>query len=51
MALIDYKKAYENLESGIDSRRKKFSWSQDSKRYISRSCPITVTIYNYHDAT
>ena len=40
----------ENLENGIDSRRKKFSWSKDRKRYFSRRCTITLTIHNCHDA-
>ena len=43
-------KNHENLESGIDSRRKKLSWSKDPKRYISKRCAFTVTIHNCHDA-
>ena len=46
-----YLENHENLESGIDSSRKKLSWSKDPKRYISRRCIITVTIHNCHDAT
>ena len=42
---------YENLESGIDSRRKKLSWSKDPKRYFPRRCSITLTIHNCHDPT
>ena len=42
---------HENLESRIDSRRKKLSWSKDPKRYFSRRCTITLTIHNSHDAT
>ena len=42
---------YENLESWIDSRRKKLSWNKDPKRNFSRRCSITRTIYNCHDAT
>ena len=46
-----YRQKHENLESWIDSRRKKLSWSKDPKRYFSRRCSITVTIHNCHDAT
>ena len=46
-----YRKNYENLESGTDSRREKLSWSKGPKRYISSRCTITVTIHNCHDAT
>ena len=31
-----YRGNHENLEHGIDSRRKKLGWSKDPKRYISR---------------
>ena len=40
-----YRENHENLESGIDSRTKKHSWSKDPKSYISRRCTITVTIH------
>ena len=46
-----YRENHENLESGIDSRRKKLSWGEGPRRYISRRCTITVTIHNCHDAT
>ena len=46
-----YWESHENLESGIDSKREKLSWSKGPKRYISRRCTITVTIYNCDDAT
>ena len=42
---------YENMESGIDSRRKKFSWNKDPKRCFPRRCSITLIIHNCHDAT
>ena len=42
---------HENLESGADSRRKKFSWNKDPKRDFPRRCTITLTIHNRHDAT
>ena len=45
-----YRENHENLESGIKSRREKLSWSEDPKRYISKRCTITVTIYNCDDA-
>ena len=45
-----YQKNHENLESGIDCRRKKLSRSESPKRYISRRCTITVTIHNCDDA-
>ena len=54
-AWIHHKKAYDKVPqswiincifiektmSGIDSRRKKLSWSKDPKRYFSRKCTIT----------
>ena len=46
-----YQENHENLESGIDCRRKKLSWNKDPKMYISRRCTIIVTIHNCHDAT
>ena len=46
-----YREKHENLESEIDSRRKKLSWSKCPQRYISRRCTITVTIHNCHYAT
>ena len=46
-----YRKNHENLESGIDSRREKLSWSGDPKGYIPRKCPITIAIRNCDDAT
>ena len=50
-SLKRYREKYENLENGIDSKRKKLSWSKDPKRYISRRYTITVTIHNCHDST
>ena len=47
-----YRENHENLESGIDSWRAKFSWREDSKKKnIPRRCTITITIYNCDDAT
>ena len=46
-----YRENHENLESGIDIRRKKLSWSKDPSRYISTRCTISVTIHDCHDAT
>ena len=46
-----YRENHENLESGIDSRRKKLRWSKDPKGYISRRCSITVNIHDCHDTT
>ena len=45
-----YRENQQNLESGIDSRRKKLSWSKDPKRYISRRLH-DHTIHNCDDAT
>ena len=42
---------HENLESGIDIRRKKLGVSKDPNRYISRRCTIIITICNSEDAT
>ena len=42
---------YENLKSGIDSRREKLSWSKDPKNYIPGRCTLTITIFNSNDAT
>ena len=46
-----YWENHENLESEMDSRREKLSWSEGPKGYISRRCTITITIHNCHDAT
>ena len=46
-----YQENHENLEIGIDSRRKKFNWSKDPNRYFSRRCTTTVTIHYCHEAT
>ena len=46
-----YRENHENLEIGVDSRRKKLSWSKNPKSYFSRRCTITVTNHNCHDAT
>ena len=40
----------ENLESGIDNRREKLSWSKDPERYIPGRYTITTTICNSDDA-
>ena len=39
------------MESGIDSRRKKFSWGKDPERYIPRRYAITISICNSDDNT
>ena len=46
-----HRQNHENLESRIDSRRKKISRSKDPKRYFPRICSITLTIHNCYDAT
>ena len=46
-----YRENHENLESGIDSGRKKVSWNKDLKRYFPRRFSITLIIHNCHDAT
>ena len=46
-----HRENHENLESGIDSRRRKLSWNKDPKRYISRRCTITIIFHNCHDVT
>ena len=46
-----YRENHENLENGIDSTRKKLSWSKDPKSCFSTRCTITDTIPNCHDAT
>ena len=46
-----YRENHENLESVIDNRRERLSWSIDPKRYIPRRCTITITIHNCDDAT
>ena len=42
-------KNHENLESGIDSWRKKRYWSKDPKRYFPRRYSIIITIHKCHD--
>ena len=44
-----YLESHENLERGIDGRRKKLSWSDGPMRFISKRCAITVTIHNCDD--
>ena len=46
-----YRENHENLKGAIDSRRKKFNWSTDPRRYFSRRCTLIVTIHNCHDTT
>ena len=46
-----HRKNHPNLESGVDSKRKKLSWNKDPKRHFPRRCPITLTIHNSNDAT
>ena len=46
-----YGENHKNQENGIDSRRKKLSWSKDQKMYISRIYTISVTIHSCNDAT
>ena len=46
-----YRQNHENLESGIDSRRKKLSWIEYPKRYFPRRFSIILTIHNCHYAT
>ena len=46
-----YRENYENLKSGIDSRRAKLSWSEDPERYIPGRCNITITICNSDDTS
>ena len=46
-----YWQNHENLERGIDSRRKKLCWNKDPKRDFPRRCTITLTIHNCHEAT
>ena len=46
-----YRENYEKLESGIDIRREKLSWSKDLGRYIPGRCPITIAICNSDDTT
>ena len=46
-----YRENHGNLESGIDRRRKKFSWGKDPERYIPERCSITITLCNNDDAT
>ena len=40
---------YEKLESGIESRTNKFSWGENTERYIPRRCDVTFTICNSDD--
>ena len=44
-------KNHENLDSGIDGRRKKLNWGKSPERYIPRRCTITIIICNNHNAT
>ena len=44
-----YRENHENLETGIDNRGKKLSWSKDPKMYFLRRYTIIVTIHNWHN--
>ena len=46
-----YREDHRNLESGIDSRRKKLNRRKDPVRHIPGKCIITITIRNSDDAT
>ena len=46
-----YRGNHENLENGIDSRKKKLTWNKDPKRYFLRRCSLTFIIHNCHDVT
>ena len=46
-----YRENHEKLESGIDYKRKKFSWGENPKRYTPGRCAINITICNSYDAT
>ena len=43
-------KTKEKLESGIISRKKKYSWGENPERYIPGRCTITITICDSDDA-
>ena len=45
-----YHRKQEKLESGIDNRRKKFTWGEIPERYIPERRAITITIC-YHNNT
>ena len=45
-----YQEKHGNLESEIDSRRKKLSWGKDPERYNPGRCTITFDICNSDDA-
>ena len=45
-----YWENHDDLESWIDSRRKKLGRNKDSKRHFPRRCTIILTIHNCHDA-
>ena len=46
-----HRENHKNLESWIDSRRKKLGWNKDPKKYFLRRCTITLIIHNRHDDT
>ena len=46
-----YRENHGNLESGIDTREKKFSCGKDPEKYIRRRCTITITICYSNYAT
>ena len=46
-----HRRNHKKLVSGINSRKKKFTWDENPERYIPGRCTITITIGNSDDAT
>ena len=46
-----YRENHGNLESGIDSMRKKLSRGKDPVRNLPGRCTLTITILDSHDDT
>ena len=43
--------SHQKRESGIDSKKKKFSWGKNPERHLPERCAFTITICNCKNAT
>ena len=46
-----YHRSHEKLQSGIDSKRKKFSRGENQERHLPGRCAFSITSYNSNQAT
>ena len=46
-----YRENHWNLESGVDSRKKRLNWGENPESDLAGRCAITITFCNSDDAT